>query len=264
MEFVTIGGLKVSRFILGGNPFSGFSHQSVEIDQQMVHYFTAERIKETLHEAERQGINTLLARGDAHIRRLLMEFWDEGGTLQWFCQTCPELGPPERTIEAAIASGAKACYIHGGVMDYLYAQQKLDEVPGHIKMIRDAGLAAGIAAHNPKVIEWADEHLDADFYLCCYYNPTRRDESPEHPHGATEWFRPEDRDIMTALIQKLKRPAIHYKVLAAGRTDPAEAFRYVARVLRRSDAVCVGVWPKDKPGMIGDDVRLFLGALARG
>lgn len=35
---VRIGDLEVSRLILGGNPFSGFSHQSPEMDQEMMHW----------------------------------------------------------------------------------------------------------------------------------------------------------------------------------------------------------------------------------
>ena len=46
MTTVPIGGLRVSRFILGSNPFSGFSHQSPEMSRRMEHYYTAARIKE--------------------------------------------------------------------------------------------------------------------------------------------------------------------------------------------------------------------------
>ena len=38
VENIQIGGVKVSRFILGSNPFSGFSHQGEEADQAMVRY----------------------------------------------------------------------------------------------------------------------------------------------------------------------------------------------------------------------------------
>jgi len=261
MHYIDVAGLRVSRFTLGSNPFSGFSHQNVELDQRMIHHYTSARIKDLLRAAEKLGINTLIARADHHIRRLLLEYWDEGGTLQWIAQTCPELGPPENAIHAAVATGAKAIYIHGGVMDYHFAQNKLDLVPGWIKLIRDAGRPAGIAAHNPRVIEWAEKHLDVDFYLCCYYNPTARDKIPQHVHGAVEWFLPEDRDRMTDLVQNLSRPVVHYKVMAAGRNDPREAFAYAARKIRPQDAVCVGIYNADNPDMLAEDVRLFAEAV---
>ncbi len=262
IETITLGHLTVSRFILGSNPFSGFSHQGTARDAQMKHYFTTARIKETLHQAEALGLTTLIARADHHVMRLLMEHWDEGGSLKWIAQTCPELGPTERAVQNAIHGGASACYLHGGVMDYLLAQNRLDEIPPVIATIRDAGLAAGIAGHNPKVFAWTDEHLDVDFYMCSYYNPTSRDENAEHVSGRPEWFDPKDRDIMTATIAGLHRPAIHYKVLAAGRNTPAEAFAFVAHHLRPQDAVCVGVFPGDHPSMLADDLRLFEANLA--
>lgn len=257
LDTVLFGTLPVSRLILGSNPFSGFSHQSVERDNEMRHYFTVANLKATLRSAEALGITTLCARADHHVTRLLMEYWDEGGTLQWLAQTCPELGPIERGVQNAINGGAKACYIHGGVMDNLLANNRLDEVPPAIEMIRSAGLAAGVAGHNPRVIEWAEEHLDVDFYMCCYYNPSSRDRVAEHIHGSTEWFLPEDRRRMTEVIGTLSKPAIHYKVMAAGRNDPREALAFTARHLRRNDAVCIGVFPKDKPDMLAEDARIL-------
>jgi hypothetical protein len=90
----------------------------------------------------------------------------------------------------------------------------------------------------------------------------RRDQRPEHVHGSREWFLDEDRDTMVALIRGLSKPAIHYKVLAAGRNDPAAALAFAAQHMRESDAVCVGVYPEDKPGMLAEDVRLFAAARA--
>ncbi len=123
-------------------------------------------------------------------------------------------------------------------------------------------MAAGIAAHDPAVITWAEQNLDVDYYMCSYYNSMRRDERPEHVAGTKEWFWEQDRVRMTELIQTLSRPAIHYKVMAAGRNDPAEAFAGVAKALRPGDAVCVGIYPEHKPDMLAEDVRLLEEALA--
>jgi hypothetical protein len=210
-----------------------------------------------LREAEALGVNTIIARSDFHVVRLLMEYRDEGGSLQWFAQTCPEVGSHEVCIQRASSFGAVACHLHGGVMDYLFAQGRLDEIPPALDLIREKGMLAGIAAHNPQVIEWAAEHLEVDYYLCCYYNPTRRDEKADHVSGATEFYREEDRQAMTDLIPMLPKPVVHYKILAAGRNDPAAAFAFAASQMRPDDAVCVGVYPKDRPGMLAEDVRLL-------
>ncbi len=263
MLYADFKGLTVSRFILGSNPFSGFSHQSPESDQEMRRFFTTARIKQTLSQAESLGVNTLIARTDFHVMRMLLEYWEEGGQLQWFAQTCPEVGSHEACIHRASGYGAKACHLHGGVMDNAFAQGKLDEVQPALDLIRERGMLAGIAAHNHRVIEWAEEHLDLDYYLCCYYNPTNRDANPEHVPGQTEFYLEEDRRKMTDLIPRLSRPVVHYKIMAAGRNDPREAFAFAASKMRANDAVCVGIYPKDQPGILAQDVQLLEENLTR-
>jgi hypothetical protein len=257
MQYVIFCNLQISRLILGSNPFSGFSHQSPEIDWEMRHYYTTANIHKVLFQAEELGINTFIARTDFHVLRMLLEYRDQGGALQWFAQTCPEVSDHQVCILRAFTYGAKAVHLHGGVMDYLYAQQKMDGVQPALDFIREKGMLAGIAAHNPRVIEWAEENLDLDYYLTCYYNPTPRDEHAAHNPHAEEQYLEEDRLAMTDLIQRLSRPAIHYKILAAGRNEPRQAFAFVASKMRSNDVVCVGVYPKDHPDQLIEDAQLL-------
>ncbi len=257
MEKVKLGAVEVSRFILGGNPFSGFSHLNRQLDDELRHWYTTERIKATYREAERLGINAHVARADHHIARVLLEYWDEGGTIQWIAQTCPEVGSPQRGAQNGISYGAKAVYVHGGMMDNYLIHGRLEEIPPVIDMIHDAGLPAGVAGHLPGVFEWAEEHLNCDFYMCSYYNPIPRDKGAENLRPEQENYDPAARDQMAATIKGLSKPVIHYKVMAAGRNDPKEAFNYVARTMRSGDAVCVGVNTKHRPQEIEEDVRLL-------
>jgi hypothetical protein len=257
MQYVQFKDVKVSRFILGSNPFSGFSHQSIEMDWMMRHYFTSARIKETLQEAELLGVNTFIARTDFHVMRMWMEYRDEGGKLQWFAQTCPEVGDHATCIQRAASYGATACHLHGGVMDYAFAQGKLDDVQPALDMIHEKGMLAGIAAHNHQVIEWAEENLDLDYYLCCYYNPTPRDTHAAHDPNLAEQYLEEDRQTMTDLIQRLSKPVVHYKIMAAGRNQPKAAFTFAASKLRLNDAVCVGIYQEKQSDILREDVRLL-------
>lgn len=260
---IQIGSVSTSRIILGGNPFSGFSHFDSETDSAMLRYYTVSRIKETLKEADKLGITTFLGRCDRHIVRMFMEYRNEGGAIQWFAQTCPEMKSIERSVEDAVTGGAKVCYIHGGVMDFLQAHDQLEEVFSAIEMIKNAGLASGIAGHNPKVFEWAEKNLDVEFYMCSYYNPAPRDKDAEYIQYKPDVFDDSDRDDMVKTIRGLSKPVIHYKIMAAGRNNPVEAFKYAASYIRPQDAVCVGVFTKDNPDMLADDVRMFLENLGK-
>jgi hypothetical protein len=258
MDTIRLGSVQVSRLILGSNPFCGFSHQGGARDRQMMHFYTMARVKETLRQAEAMGVDTLIARADQHIIRLLMEYWDEGGRIQWVAQTCPGLGDSPRIARAAVDNGAKAVFIHGGVMDYCVAHNDLADPVAAIDLVRKAGLPVGIAGHSPRVFRWAEQSkFDVDFYMCSYYDAAPRDKSPEKSRDQAEVFRDEDRAAMTATIRTLSRPAIHYKVLAAGRNDPAAAFNHAAAAMREGDAVCVGMFTGDGPQMVAEDVRLF-------
>ena len=220
LEKIRLGHVEATKFIVGSNPFSGFSHQTPARDAEMTHYYSVARIKETLRHAEEIGITTLLARADHHVIRLLHEYWDEGGTIQWIAQTCPEIGNIAQGISNGIRGGAKACYLHGGQMDYLFANGQMAQVPALIEQIRAAGLPAGIAGHTAGLFEWADEHLELDFYMCAYYNPSPRDKQAQHLPENAEYFGDEDRDAMVTTIAHLSKPAIHYKVFA-GRAEDA-------------------------------------------
>jgi len=264
MDTIRLGSVEASRFVLGGNPFSGFSHQGPEANARMQHYYTAARVKETLRAAEAAGITAFLGRTDRHIARILMEYWDEGGRLAWIAQTCPGVAPTEQCVDLALGNGAKAIFIHGGVMDHCLARGDMADPLAGIEKIRAAGLPVGVAGHDPAVFRWAErEGLDLDFYMCSYYNSAHRDKSAEKLSNQPEWFLEEDRHAMAATIRDLPRPVIHYKVLAAGRNDPADALAFTARTMRPTDAVCVGIYTKDNPDMVAEDVRLFEKALAR-
>jgi len=263
MFYAHIKQTEISRFILGSNPFSGFSHQGTQTDWDMRHFFSTSRVKQILSEAEQLGINTLVARTDFHVMRTVMEFHDEGGQMMWFAQTCPEVGDHYTCIQRAYEYGAAACHIHGGVMDNLFFQNKLAEIPAVLELIREKGMLAGIAAHDPRVIAWAEEHLDLDYMMCCYYNPIPRDKNPEHISGTQEYYGDEDRQAMTDLISTLSHPVIHYKILAAGRNNPAAAFAFAASKMRPNDAVCVGVYPRDNPNMLRSNVEMLESCLVK-
>ena len=117
-QTVTLGGVAVSRFILGGNPFGGFAHQTRARDEEMADWYTMERVKECYRLAEESGVTTHLGRADEFIKRALREHWNEGGKLTWIAQTCPEVGTIDLGIRIAIHGRAKCCFIHGGEMDF--------------------------------------------------------------------------------------------------------------------------------------------------
>ena len=181
----------------------------------------------------------------------------------WVAQTDSRAETLVDGAQFCLDHGASACFLHGGVMDHCVAQGRWDELRAFAQAVRDAQVPVGLAGHQPADFRWAEAHLPVDFYMVCYYNPADRALVPHHDPEATEHYAPEDRQARVATLATLSKPAIHYKILAAGRLGPQEAFAYAADHMRPCDAVCVGIYTQDDRRMLATDIELLLQGLGR-
>jgi len=249
-----LGNLTVTRLMLGGNPISGFSHAGSERSKAMVDYFTAENVKALFRRCEDAGITTAVLRGDKHIMRLLTEYWNEGGRLQWIAQTAPEY-QPMTNVNHIVGFGAKAAYLHGGAIDDAFADGDLDGPKRQFDAIRERGLPVGCASHVPDNVRRIVElGWDPDFFCICLYNiPGYRGQlSPSQDEKFVEG----DRAKALALFKEIDKPCIAYKILGAGRCDPRESFEEVCAHIKPIDCINLGMYPPDNPQMIEQNVRL--------
>jgi hypothetical protein len=260
---VSLGGVQVSRLVIGGNPFSGNSHLSAQCDQEMLDYFTTERIKATLFECERQGLTAMQSRADRHILRMLREYRNEGGMLHWIAQIASELSDLAANIRQIAAAGAVAAYHHGTRSDNLWHEGRIEEARELLKVMRDCGLAVGMGSHIPEVIEYVEEaEWDVDFYLCSVYNLSRRRRESQLVSGqrCEEVFDEQDRARMFRTIQSVSRPCLVIKVLGAGRacTTPEQTrttFAETFAQIKPEDAIVVGMFPKYR-NQVEENARL--------
>jgi len=257
LEKIRLGSVEVSRLALGGNMFSGFSHQGDARDREMRKYYTVANIKAALRKAEAAGINTFFGRTDNHVVRTLEEYWDEGGKIQWIAQTASEISDFTRAINTAGEHGAKGCYLHGGQTDYFFHQKQFDNFFKALDKMRSLNLVAGFAGHRPEAHQWLRDNVKADFQMCSYYDPQVRQSSPDHVARDDEKFDAADRDAMARTITTISRPVVHYKVLAGGRNPVDEAFKYVAGIYKPTDVVIVGIYLGDDEEMIAKTVAAF-------
>jgi len=263
-------GKKISRLIIGGNPFSGNSHVSAEKDQEMIDFFTTQKIKETLYKCLENGINTAQLRGDRHISRLMHEFRQEGNEMHWIGQTASEIQPFETNVRNICRFGAFATYLHGSQTDNLFKAGEYAEIERRLKVIRDSGMAVGLGSHMPQVFEYAEKHhWDVDFYMCCVYNISKVDRVSSLITGKAnsgEPFDEEDRQIMFSFIRSTDKPCLAFKILGASRrckdeADVEDAFREALTSIKPIDSVIVGMFPKDRDQVTenADLVRKILG-----
>ncbi|MBM4045692.1 MAG: HAD family hydrolase [Planctomycetes bacterium] len=256
LPLVSVGPLRVSRLIVGGNPVSGISHQTAARNVEMMDYFTAERIKQLWRACEATGINTAISRADAHIMRTLREYWNEGGKIQWIAQSAPEHASTRDNISRAVGAGAKAVFLHGGETENRFGKPTFNELNDLLKLIHDKGVPAGMAAHDPRVHREAEARgFESDFYMLAIYN------CGSLHSGKGERFNDEDVPVALEAIPSIPKPCIAYKVLAAGRKHPRDVFPRLYARIKPTDAVLVGMFPKDNPRMVEENVRLALEAM---
>ena len=232
---ISIASHRVTRLIIGGNPYSGISHRSAAASKAMEDYYTTLQVMADLRQAEENGINTVLARADRHIMRILNEYWNAGGTIQWIAQTPKDTEYADLSEYLQIITRYKpiAIYHHGGTTDKLYAEGRLGSLHESLKHIRGLGCTVGVGTHDPQVLKYCyAEGYDVDFYVCALYNHTKH----------RELYLPNDRDAAFAAIKAIPMPIIAIKVLAAGRNEPRDAFQLALENIKPTDAMAVGMY----------------------
>lgn len=256
---IKLGAHDVTRLILGGNPIYGHSHFNRLLSQYQTAWHTPARVLELLHRACQAGINTWQNSYAERTLHDLDRFREAGGKLHWLCLGKPDWEDrPERIAEAARRKPIGIAP-HGALAEKLYREKRLAFLTELLKRIRDQGVLVGLSAHNPALIELAEEKgWDIDYYMCCLYYLTRsRSEleklfGPHVPLG--EVFLASDPPRMFQAIRATRKPCLAYKVLAAGRRvgTPAQVrscFETAFANIKPTDAVIVGMYQQ-----LGDQV----------
>ncbi len=248
-------GHQVSRLICGGNPLSGISHVSAELDWEMTEYYTMPNLMRLLGDCQAQGINTFQSRGDRHQMRMYLEHRQAGGRMHWIAQSASEFADIPANIRQIARFKPIAIYHHGTHTDNSWHTGRIDAVRDLIKLIKDLGLPAGLGSHIPEVVEYAEEHgWETDFYMCCFYNLARGYKTApavEQDAYARDRFNAEDPPRMAAVMRQVAKPCLGFKFLAASRncaTPQATraAFQFALANIKPTDALVAGMFPKHR------------------
>ncbi len=272
MKNVPFFGHSVSKLIIGDNPMNGYSYIGQRISgTEMKRYYTAERFKETLFHMEELGYNTMLPLADPYVIRLLKEYRDEGGKLQFIFQ--PYLAMDQDiSIRQMMEVEPIGIYHQGTTTDNLYEAGQCEKILSMIEKYRSMGIPVGLGTHRPDVIEKSEnEAWPVDFYVACLQN-ARLDRAgqkggflPETTSGLV--FYPQDRAVMLSVLSKIQKPVIAYKLFAGGQmlenTGEAAkkdkifgAYEEVFSKLKPSDMAAIGVFQRDQD-QLKENAELF-------
>jgi hypothetical protein len=256
---IRLGGHEVTRLIAGSNPISGYSYMGPIMDQHMREYFTPERIAEFLENCEHAGINTHQFSDPEKMAGVFRTLRERGSKMKFICLHAG--GAQSAPVEQVVRDTQPIAIVHhGGVTDRLFREGKSQEVRDFVQRVRDAGVLAGVSAHNPDCIQRiADEGWPVDFFMTCFYYLTRpREELAKTPLVTLQIGYPffaSDPLAMTKVAQQVKQPCLGFKILAAGRKchdrkAVREAFQFAFEHLKPTDGVIVGMYPR-----FGDQIK---------
>ena len=248
---IKLGSLEVSRFLLGSNPFWGWSHKSPQLNEEMKNWHTDERIVEILDEAARCGLTTVVSPPDQRWMDLWTKYRAAGGKLGIWVAQCHEASDMmEAEIDRAIKGAANAIFIQGHRVEEQFSWGKFDALRAWLDRIKAAGLPGGFASHWPHVHpELEKRKFPADFYFQCCYNITR-------PGAMGEPYHEADRKIAMETIRAIEKPVVAYKILGAARLRAADGFEQAFNAIRRKDGVCLGIWAREAIDQIRENATL--------
>ena len=260
-------GHKVSKLIVGDNPFNGHSYINQFFPkEEMLDYHTEEKILEAKHRMEELGVNTMLPLADPYIIRILQRYRRNGGKMNFIFQTYSPMVMSKDVAEVSIRLMTSVepigMYLSGTYCDMRYDLDTCGDILDMVQLLRSGGVPVGIGTHYPAIIEKSEaEGWDIDFYMACMYNARRGREFQEsgfitgNSKSGVLNFQPEDRAVMLDALKNVQKPIIAFKLFAGGQMlvekEDAErrnlikdTYRTVFSSLKENDLGVVGVFQK--------------------
>ena len=250
----TVGGLSVSRMIIGTNWFLGYTHSTHAKSRFIERTVTSrERIADVIEVFLRAGVDTIMCpHTQTVIPEAIQAAEDRAGAGAVVVstpsfETTPrtpidgfDLAEVAKTLDEEVAKGTKICMPHTSTTDKMVDKcartvRQMDVV---CRMIRERGMIPGLSTHIPETIVYADEtHLDVETYI--------------QPFNAMGFLMHIEVDWIARLIQKAAKPVMTIKTMAAGQIRPFQAMTFVWNAIRDCDMVTVGtVAPEEAAELI--------------
>lgn len=270
-----IGGVTLSRFMIGGNLIGGWAHSRdlMYASRLFTSYNTEAKIFETLELAQACGINAI---------QIDPKCWDpvlkynKGRTEKLKTVVCipllGEKGPMNDEVKRNVDLGASLLYSHGGTTDsHLMSGGGADAIGQMLELIKAQGIPAGVGGHSLNVPMLCEKNnLNADFYLKTLHTDKYWSATPDEHRKDYDWMQAsydhnKNNDNMwcnnpeetAAFMESVKRPWIAFKVMAAGAISPTVAFPYAYR--NGADFVVAGMFDFQ----VDADVKIAIKAIER-
>ena len=236
----TVGGVSVSRLIIGTNWLLGWSHTSPAADKIIGEKNrNPEAIAAMVETFLGAGVDTIMGPLSDHPVSLegiaLAEQRTGKGVIRIDTPIVPVGDSPSARKEAAAVfdrvkkSGAVFCLPHHSSVEQLVnkGKQTIERLPDYLSMIRDRGMVPGLSAHMPELVVYSDlNNYDVETYIQIY--------------NCAGFLMQIEVEYINKVIWDAKKPVMTIKPMAAGRVSPFVGLSFAWNTIRPQDMVTVG------------------------
>ena len=271
-----IGDVSLSRLLIGGNLIGGWAHSRdlMYASQLFTSYNTEAKIFETLELAQECGVNTIQI--DPKCWEPILKY-NESRSTKIQTMVCVPLkedkGEMNDQIKRNADQGATLLYSHGGTTDsHMMRGGSVEAIAQMVELIKAQGIPAGVGGHSlnmPIVCEKAK--VDPDYYVKTFHSDRYWSATPKEGRKEYDWMRRNSSDHdanndsmwcnnpeeTAAFMEKVDKPWVAFKVMAAGAISPRIAFPSAYR--HGADFVIAGMFDFQ----VEVDVKIALEALPK-
>ncbi|MDD3243971.1 MAG: hypothetical protein PHD32_09645 [Eubacteriales bacterium] len=254
----TVGGVSLSRMLIGTNWLLGYSHTGMAADHMITqHHNSKERMFPVLNAFLENGVDTIMGPlgGNELILSAIEYAKDRTGKNMILIDT-PIINvedsaqgrrEAERVIRRGREDGATFCLLHHSSVEQLVNKGKatIERLDDYTRMIRDNGLIPGLSAHMPELVTYSDANgYDVETYIQIY--------------NCMGFMMQVEIETVSSIIHHAKKPVMTIKSMAAGRCTPYVGLNFSWNTIRDCDMVTVGCFREEE---VREDIEISRAAL---
>jgi hypothetical protein len=250
-----VGGVSVSRMIIGTNWFLGYTHCTASKSRSVERIVTnTNSIADIIEVFLKAGVDTIMC---PHTKTCMFDAIREAeqrtGVKAIIVSTPSftttprtpfdgfDLGEAERILDGEAAKGVTFCMPHTSTTDVMVDKctREVRQMDTLCRMIRERGMIPGLSTHIPETVVFADETgLDVETYI--------------QPFNLMGYLMQLEVDWVGRLIQNAKKPVMTIKTMAAGQIRPYQALTFTWNAIRECDMVTVGTMAPEEASELID------------
>lgn len=255
-----VGGIPLSRMIIGTNWLAGWGHRTPSCDKMITdRHNKPDSVIPLLEAFMKNGVDTIMApfSSQPHITKAIDTVSEKFGHKMILVDT-PVINvddtpaarrEAQEVIRQSRKLGATFCLLHHTSCEQLVNKNKqtIERLSDYTQMIRDEGLIPGLSAHMPEIITYCDlNNYDIETYIQIY--------------NCMGFLMQIEIEAVNSIIHNAKKPVMTIKPMAAGRVTPFVGLNFSWATIRDCDMVTVGCFTENE---VYEDCEISLASLER-